>query len=282
MAEGVAVVEVGAFALLRFVFGDNGTFDFAGTDDGIFECIEILVEDAFGVFFHVMEEFGIGDDAVFDDFGESGAQFAVGQAFEEGEIDEHGAGLMERADDVLPERMIHTGLTADAGVDLGDDSRWDLNVADAAHEGCRGESGDIADDAAAERDNDARAVESSFEKGFGEFLDAREAFVGFAGAHGAYDRLELCGAHEFRDAIRVDRRDVGIGDDGDRTRGAQIVQRLGEFFDHAVADVNGIRSIAERNFDGFQCFTFTARPVCADFSAARMTSSDFLPSVPSQ
>ena len=65
-------------------------------------------------------------------------------------------GLVERADQVLAERMVDADLAADGAVDLREQRRRHVDERDAAQVGGRGESGHVADDAAADGDDRRR------------------------------------------------------------------------------------------------------------------------------
>ena len=65
---------------------------------------------------------------------------------------------MERADQVLAERVVDADLAADRAVHLRQQRRRHVHERDAAQEGGRGEAGDVADDAAADGDEGAAAV----------------------------------------------------------------------------------------------------------------------------
>ena len=67
--------------------------------------------------------------------------------------------LVERADHVLAARMIDAGLAADRRVDLREQRRRHLHEIDAALVAGGGESGDVADHAAAERHDGSVAVQ---------------------------------------------------------------------------------------------------------------------------
>ena len=93
--------------------------------------------------------------AVLDDLGEPGGELALGQRRERVGVREHHARLVEGADHVLAERMVDRGLAADRGVDLREQRRRDLDERHAALIDGRGEAGEVADDAAAQRDDRA-------------------------------------------------------------------------------------------------------------------------------
>ena len=73
----------------------------------------------------------------------------------DGSID-HGVRLIERADQVLAERVVDADLAADRAVHLREQRRRHVHERDAAQVGRGGEPGHVADDAAAERDERRR------------------------------------------------------------------------------------------------------------------------------
>src|SRR5215471_19325218 len=65
---------------------------------------------------------------------------------------------MERADQVLAERVIDTHFAADRAVDLRQQGRRNLDERNPAQKGRCGETGGVADDAAADRHDRASAI----------------------------------------------------------------------------------------------------------------------------
>ena len=66
--------------------------------------------------------------------------------------------LVERADEVLAERVVDADLAADRAVDLREQGRRHMRERDATEVGGSGEAGHVADDAAAEGDERRRAI----------------------------------------------------------------------------------------------------------------------------
>ncbi len=207
VAEGVAVVENAAEAAFLFVGGDDAGFNADAFVDDFFENFWMLGEDFGGAVGEDGEEFGAGDDAVFDDFEEAGAVFARGEGAEDCGVDEDGVGLVEGAKEVFAALEVDAGFAADGGVDLSEEGGGDLDDGDASHEDGREEAADVAADASAEGDDDAGAVRAPGEHLVGEGFEDAEAFVGFA-------------AGEVKDfepgeGFGVEGVDVGGGDDKD-------------------------------------------------------------------
>ena len=101
---------------------------------------------------------GLDVIAVLDHLVEPGAELAARQRGEDRRIDDHGVRLVEGADQVLAERMIDADLAADRAVHLRQQRRRHVHERDAAQVGGRRETGHVADDAAAERDERRRAI----------------------------------------------------------------------------------------------------------------------------
>jgi len=87
---------------------------------------------------------------------------------------------MEGADHVLPQRVIDRGLAADGGVDLCKERRRHLEQGHAALVSGRGESRQIADDAAAERHQQGRTFGAQLEQARVDIVERRPILVHFA------------------------------------------------------------------------------------------------------
>ena len=106
------------------------------------------------------EEGGIAEQPVFGDLGIAGAEFALRQRVEQRGVGDHQDRLMEGADQVLAVRRIDAGLAADRGIDLRQQRGRHLHEVEAAPHARRGEAGEIADHAAAERDDQIAALDA--------------------------------------------------------------------------------------------------------------------------
>ena len=113
-------------------------------------------------------------------------------------------------------RDVHAGLAADGRIDHRQKRRRHLDAGDAAHVGRRGEAGEVADDTAAERDDEVGARhpqrgESAHELDVG--VERLRALSG--GKDDAFDAkarlFEPPHSH-----VTVESVDVGIGDERDR------------------------------------------------------------------
>ena len=152
------------------------------------------------------------DDGGFDGFLETGAEFDGGEGGERVDVAEDGEGVVEGADEVLAGEEVDAGLAAEGGIDLGEERGGQANVADAAHVDGGEEARDVADDAAAEGEEDGVAVGPGESELLGEGLDCGETLVRFAG--GEKQGCWLLVAGEGREeAIVPERPDCGRGDD---------------------------------------------------------------------
>ena len=177
--EGVPVVEERAAAVFVRVGGDDGGLDLtAAADDlAVKRGRERVRKEFVRVFFEQLEEFRVAEDGGLDRFGEAVAEFLFGQRREGVWVDEHPAGLVERADEVLALGEVHRRLAADARVDGREQGGRQLDHPDAAQIDRRGEADEVAGDAAAQRGEDALAVEFQLRRAAAERYDGVDGLV---------------------------------------------------------------------------------------------------------
>ena len=94
-----------------------------------------------------------------DDLGAPVRELLLRQRLERRRVDHGPNGPVEGADDVLRPRQVDRRLAADRGVDLADERRRHGDPVDPAEVAGRGEPGDVGGAAAAERDEQAGALE---------------------------------------------------------------------------------------------------------------------------
>ena len=88
---------------------------------------------------------------------------------------------MEGADQILAVGGIDRGFAADRRIHIGEQRGRNLHVIDAAPHHRRGETGEIADDAAAERDHEIVALDAHGNDRLADLLEDAIAFRDFAG-----------------------------------------------------------------------------------------------------
>ena len=98
----------------------------------------------------------------------AGAEFVVGEGGEGVDVGVDGERVVEGSGEVFAGGEVDAGLAADGGVDLREGGGGDLDVADAAHVDGGEEAGHVAEDAAAEGDEDGVAVGVVVGEGFEE------------------------------------------------------------------------------------------------------------------
>ena len=147
--------------------------------------------------FQPVEELGIADQPVFGDLGVAGEQLAPRQRRQGTGIRENQTRLVEGADQVLAVAGVDPGLAADRAVDLGQQCRRDLHEIDAAQQRRRGEAGDVADDAAAERHQHRTALDADRQ----DFLDQPAEMVEILGLLARRQQHGMMGDPGFGEAI---------------------------------------------------------------------------------
>jgi len=126
VAEGMAEVQqpaLPAFPLIRF---DDPLLDFQRTPDDLIEMRRIVL------LFKQGEQCRICDQAGLDGFRQAVVHLPVRQALQRIRINQHRPGLPEGADVVFEAGEVNRGLAADAGIDLRQRSRRNVEEADAA------------------------------------------------------------------------------------------------------------------------------------------------------
>ena len=159
-----------------------------------------------------LEQRLVADDPGLDDLGQAGPELGAGQGAQQIGIDQHQLRLFERAHQVFPRRQIDRHLAADAGIHHRQQAGGDLDERHAAQPRGRDESGQIADNAAAEGDHrlvarELRVGEPGIEAGGGI-----ERLVRFAVRDLEDQRFEAGFGQRLDQDRRVASGDVGIRD----------------------------------------------------------------------
>jgi hypothetical protein len=128
-----------------------------------------------------LPQFPAGDQRGLQHLDPAGGELGRGQRRERVGVDEHPRGLVVGADVVLRRGQVDAGLAAVGGVDLRDERRRDLHDRHAALVGGGAEAGEVADDAAAERDHVVGARHAGGHELLPNALGARERLVPLAG-----------------------------------------------------------------------------------------------------
>ena len=204
-------------------------------------------ENVLPVFFQPGEERGIAEQAVFGDLGIAGAEFALRQRVEQRGVGDHHHRLMEGADQILAVARIDAGLAADRTVDLRQQRGRHLHIIEPAPHRCRGKAGEIADDAAAERDHKIAALDARRDDRLAYGLERRVALGALADRHHDARGLD---AGRFQRGFGGGEMMAGDGLVGDERHARAAAQRLdarAEAGEQAAADDDVIGARTERD-----------------------------------
>ena len=127
------------------------------------------------------EQLAIADDAVFDHLGHAGAKLLDRQRCQHAGVDQHQPWLVKGADQVLAARMVDAGLATDRRIHHGQQGGGHLHHGDAPQPGGGGETGHVADDAAAEGHDQRTALQFGRKGGVMDQGDGGRCFLIFAG-----------------------------------------------------------------------------------------------------
>ena len=250
VAEGVAVVEVGAYALLQLVLLDVPGLDAAGFRHGVGHGGGVAGFQGFGVGFLPGEERRVVDDAVLEDLGQAGAVFAAVHGGHQFRVDDHGLGLAEGTDQVLAGGGIHAGLAAHGGIHHGQQGGGHLQEAHAAHPARGHEAREVAGHAAAEAEDGVAAVDLGGGGGGPHALRRGHGLRRFARGEGGEGGRQAGGAQAGFQTGAVQAGHGFIGNDEDlgalearSHQGADAVQASG-------GDGDVVGAVAEGDVDG--------------------------------
>ena len=242
VADGVAKVEQVAQAALALVRRHDLGLDAGGADHDALEHVADGgeagrrvrgagadgVEDGGRVLLEGGELGLVPDGGRLDHLGHAVDELAHGQRLEEGEVDVDAAGLPEGADQVLAHGRVDGRLAADGRVDHGEQGGGHLDEADAAHEGGGDVADHVADDAAAEGDDDRVAGAGVGEHPVLDLGLGLAALGELAGRDGVGEQAGIAGGGAVEDGLEgrhVEREEVGVGDEHVRGR-RQVLEEV--------------------------------------------------------
>ena len=187
------------------------------------------------------------------------------------EIAQHQPRLIKRADEIFAGLQIDADLAADGAVHLRQQRRRHLHKRDAAQIRCRDKPRQIADHAAAERDDEGFAFEPVRREQVVAGLNGFQTFGRFARRNHNQRRRKACRGEGIESRFGKPSADVGVGDDGAtraefqaRTFAAELVNQTRRNFDRVTAisqlygnGAHGPRIKAERAVSKF-CRSFSS------------------------
>ena len=196
------------------------------------------------------EEGGVAEQPVFGDLGVAGAEVALGQRVEQRGVGDDQHRLVEGADQVLAVRRVDAGLAADRRVDLRQQRRRHLHEIDAAAHAGRGKAGEIADDAAAERDDQIAALDARVDDRLADAVEAGVALGALARGDADGGEVDAGGCKRGLGGLQVMLGDGLVGDDRRTRARPQRLDARPEQSEQPAADDDVVGARAERDLDG--------------------------------
>ena len=171
---------------------------------------------------------------------------------------------------------VDAGLAADRGIDLRQERGRHLDEVHAApHDACR-ETGEVADHAAAERNDRVAAFEPRGKHAVHDVLKCRETLGLLAGRQCDGDIADAGRVEAGSQCRKMRGGDVLVGDHSHANAGQARRDLVAGTLDQAVADQDVVGALAEPDIDGGQlgCRHAAAPSIAASRSAsASITSS---------
>src|SRR5579863_4928311 len=158
VAYGVAKVENAAQAAFLFIGGNNFGFQLHTLGNQTFDFHGIALQNLGALLFEAQEEIEIADNAAFQGLVKPCAEGSFGQRVQNFRVNQNNAGVMIGSQQILPSPEVDSGFAANGCIHLSEDGGWDLHQIDASHVERGEQTGDVADDAAAERNENSFSV----------------------------------------------------------------------------------------------------------------------------
>ena len=144
----MTIIQDPALIRLPFIILHDGGFDLTRPGHDVSDRTVFPAPQGGHVTLKIRKELLIRDHAVFDHLGHAGGPFGRREGVQGLRIDEHQARLMKRADQILPQRVIDTGLASHAGIHLRHQRRRNLHTGNSPREDGGRKAGHVPDDAA--------------------------------------------------------------------------------------------------------------------------------------
>ena len=241
VAQGVAEVQNRAIVAFGLVLLHDQRLELAARLDNRGQQPRFLTEQGWKLIFEQAEEFRAQDHPVLDDLGYAGQELAPRQGLECLHVDDHQPRLIECADQILSGWMVDRGLSAHAGIDLGEQAGRDLDERHPAAERGRGEAGQVADHSAAQREERRVPLQAFVHQLVVQEGEPRQVLVLLAGGNLDHHRLEPRGPQPADDRLPIMGADVGVGDHADPARGKLLALQEGpQIAQNPRSDVDGI------------------------------------------
>jgi hypothetical protein len=110
-------------------------------------------------------------------------------------------------------RGVDRRLAADGRIHLGEQGRGHIDVGDTAHERRGDETGDVQDDAAANRDDAGLPIDPGLEHAVLDVCFRRSCFAVLAGSKATHENAPVCAGDRLGDVIGKESLGGVVGDD---------------------------------------------------------------------
>ena len=200
--------------------------------------------------FDPVKEGHVGDRAVLDHLGQPGSDFALRQGRKRRQIGDDAQRLVKRADHVLAARVVDRRLATDRRVDLRQQRRRQLDERHAALVARRRETGHVADDTAAQRDQRRRTFATAFEQHVEDAVERLPVLEALAvGQHHLRD-IDANVFQLLRQPLEIECGDRRIADDGD-LRLAQLREQKVGAREQPLPDMDRVRASGQGDLYSF-------------------------------
>src|SRR6476646_1370060 len=159
MPERMAEIEQSPFAGLALVARDDSCLHATAFGDGVL-ARRATGEDLAPMPLQPLEESSVSHESVLGNLGITSAEFPLRQRIEEHSIADDEDRLVKCPDQIFSLSGVDGGLAAHRGVHLCAERPGNLDVIHPATDNCRSEPGEIADNPAAERDDEIAALDA--------------------------------------------------------------------------------------------------------------------------
>jgi len=180
VANGMAEIQDLTRAAFALVSADDASFLARAALDEEFERAHVEAQNGGEFAFEEIEEQRVANDAIFDDFINAGAKLAQRKRAQNGGIDDHHLWRMEGADEILAFGKVDAGFSADGAIHLRNESRGNMHDTNAAEITGGNKTGNVADNASADGEEQRMAVSPQMGEVAADFFDGGKALSGFA------------------------------------------------------------------------------------------------------
>ncbi len=273
MAEGVAEIEQRALAVFALVGGDDRRLGGTAPAHRLLPHRRIAGDERGCLGLEPVEEAAVADKPVFHHLGIARKQLAPRQGRERVDIGNHQHRLVKGADQVLALRRVDRRLAADGAVDLGEQRRRHLHQIEAAQQGRRGEAGEIADDAAAQRHDRRRALDAQRQDVLAQPREMREV-LGRLARRQDHRLMRNVRARKARgEAREMQLRHMFVGDDDRAPLTDHRRDQRARLVEEPTADDDVVAAPVERDGDTLRRHGTVSFPVARCAASAAMTRS---------